>query len=507
MVRLEIEEYLRGSFLENAPIVPVSVRTGAGLDDLKVELHRAAEQVSGKDSMRRFRLPLDRAFSMKGFGAVATGTLVSGSVAIGDEVELLPPRKLLRIRGLQSAGKATQRSVAGLRTAVNLAGIEHSALQRGMTLAEPRAFHASRRIDVRLELLASANSMKQRSRVHFHTGTAETVAEVYLYGQAELLPGQSSLAHLRLQDEVMMLPGDHFIIRQFSPVLTIGGGTVQDVLTSRPLTRDKDRVPFLRALENGDKKDRLAAMLERAPFGLAMDNIVARTGWLDTEILNASNELIKAGRARTVSASPLQMVPAASFAQVLDRLSARIDQFHKANPLSPGITREDLRSTLPRRVKPETFRSALEELVTKGKVELRGEIVKRAGSTIQMDPEELLAKEQIEHAFADAGLRVPPVPEVLGKLPVDPQRAEKILQLLLREKILVRITTDLIFHKEALVRLREMLVRHKQTKGESVSVPAFKDLTGITRKYAIPLLEYLDRERVTRRIGDQRVIL
>ena len=507
LVRLEVEDYLRGSFLEGAPIVPVSAKTRAGMPELKRELHHVASEVTGKDAERHFRLPIDRAFAIKGFGAVVTGTLISGGVGAGDEVELFPQRKVLRVRGVQSGGKNVERAVAGQRTAVNLAGIEHTALQRGMALAAPGKFRTTRRIDARLALLLSAPKMKQRSRVHFHAGTSETIAEVFLYGVNELAPGQSALAHLHLQEEVLALPGDRFIVRQFSPVTTIGGGAVLDALARRPMVRDAGRVAFLETLERGDKADMLAAMTERAPMGLVFDEVVARTGWLEDEARAVAQKLAASGRARNVAVDTLMLVPAKPFEEVRQKITVRVERFHKENPLLPGISREDLRSSVGRRTRAETFRTALEELVRQKKLEVQGDLVKRAGSAIALEPAEALAKEQIEAAFAAAGLAVPAVREVLSKLPVEAKRAEKILQILLREKSLVRVTPELIFHREALARLRERLSTYKKTKGERISVPVFKELTGITRKYAIPLLEYLDRERVTRRAGDERVIL
>jgi selenocysteine-specific elongation factor len=507
LVRLEVEEYLRGSFLEGAPIVPVSAKTRAGLPELKSEMLRVAQQVPGKDAARHFRLPIDRAFAIKGFGAVVTGTLISGGVAAEDEVELFPQRKRLRVRGVQSGGKTVERALAGQRTAVNLAGIEHTALKRGMALAAPGTFRTTRRIDTRLELLPSAPKMKQRSRVHFHSGTSETIAEIFLYGQSELVHGQTAFAQLRLQDDLLVLPGDRFIVRQFSPVTTIGGGVVLDPLARRPMVRDTGRVAFLATLQQGKKEEMLAAMVERAPTGLAFDEILARTGWLDGELRDTAKKVAESGRAKCVATEPLLLVPGKIFEEARQKIAARVEQFHKENSLSQGISREDLRSHLGRRVKAETFRAALEELVAQRKLELQGDLVKRAGSAITLEPEEARAKKEIEAAFATAGLAVPTVKEVLSGLPVEAGRAEKILQILLREKSLVRVTPELIFHPDALAHLKDRLSAYKKTKGERLSVPVFKELTGITRKYAIPLLEYLDRERVTRRAGDERVIL
>ncbi|HEY2462223.1 MAG TPA: SelB C-terminal domain-containing protein [Candidatus Acidoferrum sp.] len=200
-------------------------------------------------------------------------------------------------------------------------------------------------------------------------------------------------------------------------------------------------------------------------------------------------------------------MPAKTFEEVRLKISARVERFHKENPLLPGIAREDLRASLGRRVRAETFRTVLDELLAQKKLEAAGEIVKRAGASITLDAEEARAKEQIEAAFAAAGLKVPAVSEVLGGLRVEPRCAEKILQILLREKILIRVTTELIFHCNALAQLKPLLATYKKAKGDRISVPGFKELTGISRKYAIPLLEYLDRERATRRAGDERVIL
>jgi selenocysteine-specific elongation factor len=488
-------------------VVPVSAKTQAGLPDLRQALLAAAQQSPAKIASRYFRLPIDRAFAIKGFGAVVTGTLISGSVAASDEVELFPLGKRLRVRGVQSGGKTVDRASAGQRTAVNLAGIEHTTLRRGMVLATPGKFRATRRIDTHLELLPSAPKLKQRSRVHFHAGTCETVAELIFYAQKELAHGQNALAQLRLQDDVLVLPGDRFIVRQFSPVITIGGGVVLDPLARRLTLRDISRSAFLETLERGDHLEVLAAMAERAVLGISLEEITARTGWLEDENRAAAKHLAATGRAEIVSAEPLVFLSGKNFAEVREKVSAKIEKFHKENPLLPGISREDLRSSIGRRVRPETFRAALDDLLAQKKLEAQGEIVKRAGSTISLDPEESRAKEQIERAFATAGLAVPAVKEVLSKLPVETKRAEKILQILLRDKSLVRVTPELIFHRDALAQLRDRLSVFKKTKGERISVPVFKELTGITRKYAIPLLEYLDRERVTRRAGDERVIL
>jgi selenocysteine-specific elongation factor len=242
-------------------------------------------------------------------------------------------------------------------------------------------------------------------------------------------------------------------------------------------------------------------------LGLAWDEIAMRTGWIESEARDAIRQETASKRLVSVSEEPVILVPAALFERVQAQILEKVAKFQKENPLLPGIAREDLRARIGRRVRPETFRAALAAVAAQKKLDLQGELVKRAGTGIELLPEELRAKEEIEKAFASAGLAVPSVKEVLMKLPVDARRAEKILQILLRDKNLVRVSPELIFHRQALAEMRAKLAGYKKAKGERISVPVFKDLTGITRKYAIPLLEYLDRERVTRRAGDERVIL
>ena len=507
LARLEAEEFVKGSFLAGAEIVDVSAKTGQGLIELKAALRGAAREVRVKDTAKYFRLPIDRSFAVKGFGSVVTGTLFSGQVSVGEEVELLPGGKLLRVRGLQSGGKSVERAEAGRRTAVNLAGIEHTAIQRGMVLSTKGRLRPTRRTDVRLELLPGAPPLKHRQRVHFHAGTLETVGEIYLLGSRELATGQRALAQIRLQDEAVLVRGDRFIIRQFSPVVTIGGGVVLNPQARRFTAKDSNRAQFLEMLEKGTPEEILRAMAERNILGITAGEVIVRTGWLATELEGVAKALLAKQAIRIVSQEPLVLLSEQRFSDIAKQLLARVERFHKENPLLPGTTREELKANLGRRVRPEAFATALQSLTEQKKLVLQGEFVKKAGAEITLAPEELRAKEQILQAFAKAGLAVPSVKDVLAQLKMETTRAEKLLQILLREKVLVRVSAELIFHHAALESLTGLLAEYKKSKGERIGVPAFKELTGVTRKYAIPLLEHLDRQRLTRRMGDERVIL
>ncbi|MGH9745546.1 MAG: selenocysteine-specific translation elongation factor [Candidatus Acidiferrales bacterium] len=506
LVRLEIDEFVRGSFLEGAPIIPVSATTGAGIDSLKQELQKMAEAVPAKDSSRHFRLPIDRAFTMKGFGTVVTGTLVSGALNAEAEVELYPLRTRARVRGLHSGGQPIARAVAGQRTAVNLAGIERDEIQRGMVLAPPQVLEPTARLDARITLLASAKALKNRARVHFHQGTAEAIADVVLIGSKELAPGQSGLAQLRLDHAVLLLPGDRFILRQFSPVITIGGGVAIDVQAPRHKRADPGVAPFLETIERGNQEEILAAFVDAASQGLSLAQIIARTGCTETEIHPATEKLTRAKRLRVVGEQPFTVASPKVVAAYSAALRKAIEEFHRANPLLPGIPKQDLRGRAGR-TRAEIFTAALDDLVKTNAVTIAGDLVQRAGREIALAPEEAKAKELIEKEFECAGLTVPSFAAVLEKLPVESARAQKILQILLREKVLIKVTDELVFHRTAVAQLRELLAKYRKERGAKLPIPVFKELTGITRKYAIPLLEYLDRERVTRRVGDERVIL
>jgi selenocysteine-specific elongation factor len=505
LVRLEVEELVAGSFLEGAPIVPVSSVTGAGLDDLRRELARVAALAPEKNAAGHFRLPIDRVFSMKGFGTVATGTLISGSVAAEQTVEVYPTGRRLRVRGVQVHGSKAGRAVAGQRTAVNLADIEPAELARGDVLSEPGLFRAVRQVDCRLDLLPSAKPLKHRAPVHFHSGTAEIEAEVRLLeGTAALQPGASAYVRLllrdrardRVRDRALLLPGDRFIIRKFSPVVTIGGGVVVDV-GERRYRKNDDVKARLDVLAGQDVAARIGLLIRESAFGLGTAALVARTGLLEPEIAAA------AARAPVVTLAQPQpwYVDRAWFQATRDRLVKTVREFHQKNPLLPGMARQDLRG----RELQDAPAFLMDALIADARdMVAEGETVRSRGHKLVLKEDEEQARAAIERAFDEAGLAVPPVPEVLAKSGVEAARARSLLQILLREKRLVRISDDLVFHQSAIEKLRAMLA---ERKGSHFSVPSFKEWTGVSRKYAIPLLEFLDREKITRREGDERVVL
>ncbi len=507
VVKMEVAEYLRGSFLDPAssPIVAVSSKTGSGLDKLRRELARLAAEVPAKDAGAVFRLPIDRVFSMKGFGTVVTGTLISGSVRKDEELEVHPTGQRLRVRGVQVHCAAAEKAIAGQRTALNLAGAEVAELARGMMLTPAGLFRPTKRVSVKLNLLPSAKPLRDRARVHLHVFTAETVAEVQLLGARRgepLRPGESGFARLKLDNAAMLLPGDRFIVRQFSPVITIGGGVVLDALEPSRRVKAAERLAFVHAVESADAAGVLLARVgRRGADGMTVAEAVAETGWLRANVESVAAQL---ANSRQVSRFGDVLVSTDIVAKLRAQMQATVEAFHKANPLVAGISREELREKLG--VEAEVFRGVEELLVRDKQLVLGGELVHAAGRGVVLRDDEAESKKQIEAAFAEAGLKVPLLKDVLASLPIDKVRAEKIVTLLLRDRVLVKIGDDLVFHRDALEGLRKMVVAQK-SKTPKLNVVAFKDLIGVTRKYAIPLLEWLDRERVTRRVGDERVIL
>ncbi len=403
LMQMEVEDYLRGTFLIHAPIVPVSARTGAGLANLRAALFKVAEEVSERDSSRWFRLPIDRAFAMKGFGSVVTGTLVSGAIAVGDEVEIFPSRKRLRVRGIQSGGSAVQMAMAGQRTALNLAGVEVAELGRGMTLATAGHFSITLRADVQITLLETARkSLATRSRVHFHQGAAETIAEVILLGANELKPRESAFAQLLFQDEMFLWPEDRFIVRQFSPVVTIGGGRILDACAKRHRANDNTVVSHLLMRSAGDHSEILVALLEVTDRSLSSEELIRRTGWTAGEIVRAADALVGKGTVRILRADPLRVALTTHVEESASDLRGALRKFHAENPLSAGIAKETLLAAGKRDI--AIRQAALDELISKHEIIVMGDVVKGAGAGISLTADEAKAKEQIAALFEKGGL-------------------------------------------------------------------------------------------------------
>ena len=503
VVRLEVEEFLRDSFLDpgTAPIVPVSATTGLGLERLRQELARVANDAPARDPQAAFRLPIDRVFTIKGFGTVATGTLISGTVRKDEEVEVLPGARRVRVRGIQNHNQAAEYAIAGQRTALNLAAVAPEELARGMMLVPAGLFRAGKRLDVEIDLLRSARPLKDRARVHLHAYTAETIAEVVLVGRKELRPGETGLAQLRLAEAVALVPADRFILRQFSPVITIAGGSVLDTAPQARRLSATDHAAFLRRLQSASREELLAArIVRRQARGLLLSDAVAESGWLAAQLAPVVASLVQSKQVVQIGES---LVASECFQGARTELLNRLTSFHDKNRLVAGMNRQELRDQLD--LEPPVFAGVVESLVRERRIELQEELIRIPGRGVAMQSDEAESKKQIEEAFLKAGLEVPALKDVLASLKLDRARAQQIVTLLLRDRTLIKVNEDLVFHHQALADLKAKLLEMKKISPK-IDISRFKDMTGVTRKYAIPLLEYFDREHVTRRVGNERII-
>lgn len=496
LVQLEVREFLAGSFLEKAPIVPVSSVSGQGLAELRTAMAQVATGVSVREAGAPFRMPIDRSFALSGFGTVVTGTALAGTVAVENEVDLWPAGRRLRVRSVQVHGKPSQRASAGQRIALNLPGATVEAASRGAVVGAINAFQPSRTVDCLFTLLSSARPLKSRAPIHLHAGTAEVLAHIrILDGSAAIEPGEDVPVRLILRKPLVLVPGDRFVVRLFSPVVTIGGGEIVDPFPPGR-ARGSDLAQRTRTMARASTAERIGTLVAESRFGLAAPAVAKHLGITISIIMTnlpKSVEKVPDGVDWLLDRGWMQ--------RTAERWRKMLAEYHRANPLSPGLRREELRTRELPEALPAVFEAVLRAERT---IVSSGEVVHLASHTLALKADEEHALAAIEGAFQTAGLSVPGVDDVLASSGVDAVRARSLLSILLRQKRLVRVTSDLVFHPGALQTLRTTLSIHR---GKRFTVSEFKEWTGISRKYAIPLLEYLDRERVTRRDGNERLVL
>jgi selenocysteine-specific elongation factor len=514
LATLEARELVGGSFLENAPLVAVSSKTGEGLGDLRATLGDLASRVTRRDAHGSTRLPVDRVFTLKGFGTVATGTLVSGRLREGQNLAVLPRALSASARGIQVHGQRRATADAGHRVAVNLGGIERSDLERGATLCEPNSLEPTRRFDVTMELLHDARPLRHGARVRFHQGTSEIMGRVALAVRrgsngplAELPPGASAFARIRLEQPAVVTRGDRFILRAYSPTVTIGGGIVLDPLPPRTAIRTPAGIERLQRLDASTPFEAVLQRLveERGLLGLPQSAVMSRAGATPERADEAVRRLTEGGHIVAVGdllLSRRHMDLAA--ARLLEALKAH----HAADAMSEGMHREEARARLMPRAVPAVFDAVVAPLVTSGRVVSRDRLA-LAGHSVSFSPEEVRIRDAVLKVIADAGLAAPDMAGLRSAVGGDAATVDRIINVLIRQRALIKIDT-LLFHAERLEALKAEIRALKATGGAGavrIDVAAFKDRYGITRKFAIPLLEYLDRERVTRRVGESRVLV
>ena len=503
VVRLEVQELVAGSFLEDRPIHAVSARTGAGLADLRRTLAELARAAHPRPSGGPPRLPIDRVFSMKGFGTVVTGTLIGGRLAVDEEIVCQPSGRIAKVRGLQVHGERRGEAIAGQRVAVNLAGVELADVARGDTLTHRDAVTVTRVADLRVGLLPSATPLRHGARVRFHQGTRELLGRLVLMERSDVQPGGSAFARIHLEAPAVLVRGDRFILRAYSPLTTIAGGVVLDPLPPRKGVRTPAGAARFAKLAEGEPEAAVAmAMVEEAGLsGLPVVQLVGRAGvaWTDRDrvIAELNGRIVRIGST---------LVSASRLAAAEDAIRAAVTQHHADHPTAGGMPREELRERVFGRAPVAVFDQALHRLVEQGRIVAR-ERVSLPGRRIALNVEEARTREAILQMLGDSGL-TPPDPGVLAtRIPVKRELFDRVAELLVRQKEIVRVG-ELLFHSAALAQLKTEIRSLKQHGAiATLDVAAFKQRYNVSRKYAIPLLEFLDSERITRRVGDVRQIL
>jgi len=503
LVRLEVRDLVNGSFLESAPILDVSARTGAGIAALRATLAAMAREKRPRPAAGIPRLPVDRVFSMRGFGTVITGTLVSGRLALEEELVLLPSERVVKVRGLQVHGEKRDEAVAGQRAAVNLGGVDVQEVARGETLTRRGGLTVTRRLDASLDLLRSARPLRHGARVRFHQGTSELLGRIAISDGAEIPPGRSAHVRIRLESPAVLTRGDRFILRAYSPAATIAGGTVLDPSPPRTGVRTAaGRARFAR-LQQSDAEALRLLIEESGTHGLPVEAIGSRAGVRADRVDAAAAELVTRGEAVRAGAV---LVSAARILSLQQSLVAALGAYHTQHPLLEGMPREEARERFFARAPLAVFELVIGSLVKARQIVARDRLA-LATHRLALSDEEARARDVIEQAYRHAGLKPPDKQLVAAQAGVQADVVDRVTALLVRQKILARVD-DLVFHETALRQLKDD-VRALRRAGQpaTIDVGTFKDRFGITRKFAIPLLEYLDRERVTRRVGDSRTIL
>jgi len=507
MVEDDIKEYLVGSFLEGAPVVPVSAVDGRGIDELRQAIMNVVEGMEPRTRAGVLRMPIDRVFTMRGFGSVVTGTTISGQLRVGDEVQIYPGEVRARVRGLQVHNRTVEAVEGGFRTAVNLQGVDRSEIKRGDVLAHPGTIRPTRILDAALTYLPDTpRPLKDRAIVRFHAGTSEIMARVILLDREVMEPGQNGPVQLLLEIPVALLPRDRFVIRSYSPVFTIGGGSILDV---RPRRHRKGQVGLLSdlaVLQGGDEEEMAAFFVREAAYaGISREDLSAVIPFSSGRLKAILDRMSSQHKVHVFDRESHRMIHGKLYEELLGTAREELERFHRENPLKPGITREGLRALLPASMDSRLFHTVLEDLSARGLVVSEREIVRLATHTITLETDQQRDRQRIEEIFRLAGLEPPLFKELVEKLGRGAEETRNITDLLVAEGALVKVRDDLYFYRPVVEDLEARLTAFLREHGE-ISTPQFKELTGVSRKFMIPLGEHFDKKKLTLRVGDKRLL-
>ncbi|MDX1763625.1 MAG: selenocysteine-specific translation elongation factor [bacterium] len=507
LVVQDVEDLVAGSFLEGSGIYPVSSLTGEGLPELTEGLSALAGEVPDRESDGIFRLPVDRVFTIKGFGTVVTGTLVSGKVNAGEQVEVLPGGLKARVRGVQVHSLNVNEALSGQRTALNLQGVEKERIDRGDTLAAPGLLTPTFMVDASILLLPDEEKpLKKREAVRFYLGAMRCVGHVVLLDGGQLMPGENGYAQIRLTEPIVAIGGDRFILRSISANRTIGGGHILDPLPMKHKSTAKGLIPALEILEKGDAAQKAEVFLKHAGFrGMDLSGFRCRLPLGEAVARGILQKLREKGTAVTVIKETLHLLHIDYDTMLKERLISTLADFHRSKPLEPGMSKAELLSRFAGIVEEKVFLTILARLGREEKLHMEEKWVWLADHKVKLTGEEEKAAGQIETIYRDAGLQPPYARSVTEELGLNGAMAADLFKHLVESKRLVRITGDLYINPGALEKAREMVRACLESKGEA-SIGEVKEHLNMTRKFLIPMLEYFDAIGFTARKGDKRVL-
>ncbi|OGW37198.1 MAG: selenocysteine-specific translation elongation factor [Nitrospirae bacterium RBG_13_39_12] len=497
LVEDDIKTFVKGTFLAGAEIIPVSSKTLLNIDLLKEKIKDVALKVDPKPTKGLFRLPVDRVFTLKGFGTVVTGTAVSGKLSLDETVEIVPSNIKSKVRGLHSHGRPIHTAYAGQRVAINLQGVEKEELNRGDSVVIPERFTPTKTIDSKVELLSDAPVLKSKSLVHFHLNTSEAIARIIFYGREKLNAGESSYCQFRLRKPVIAMSGDRYIIRRFSPVVTIGGGEILDPSPYR--RRYKEGLDDLKIFETGILSEKIAAKVKRAgKYGISVSLI---EGWIKAEIPSIKDSIKALKDSGILVQFENTLLHHTAFDSFMKTIKNILEDFHKKNPLKSGMLKEELRANL--NFEPRLFGNLISSYRD---IVLDKEMVRLATFRAALSQVDETLKTKIIGLLEKNGFQPPAKEELNQYLKLDKKYLSDILKLMVKEGNLVRINDSMYITSSVHKRMIENLKDFFSRKNE-MTVAEFRDILSTTRKFALPFLEYLDSNKITLRVGDIRKFL
>ena len=507
LVKEEIGEFVKGTFLEGAEILPVSSLTGEGIPSLLGEIDRLAREVEERSPEGLLRLPIDRVFTMKGFGTVVTGTIISGKVSVGDTLEVLPKGLEAKVRGIQAHGRPVESATAGLRTGINLQGLEKAVIDRGDVLAHFHSLKPTTLVDGVFQLLPGVpKPLKNRARLRLHVGTVEALGRVILLDREEVQGGEEAYLQIRVEAPIVALPGDRFVLRSYSPVFTIGGGEILDAFPPRRKRLASETREELTILERGSSEEKLALRLYKAgPAGLSFAEMLMRSNLSPSKLKPVVGSLTSGGRILLYDPERQRYIHSGVAADLKRFVAEFLEEFHRQNPLQPGAVKEELKSKLPPQVDLRLFNYLLSALISEKKIVAEKETLRLASHKISLKEEERELHRKMTALYRRGGLQPPTVKEVAAELQVSENELKPVLQLLTKEGALIKVKEDLYFSRAALEDLEQRTVAFLQQNKELTPVQ-FKEISQVSRKFAIPLLEYFDGKKLTMRVGDKRIL-